>query len=74
MMGRKKLSTIRGELEQALSQAAQDPIQWLEERLSAAEGPHGVPAGEGAEVLASLRRVLEARGKAKRRARRASGR
>ena len=73
MMGPKKLSTIRQELEQALNQLAQDPIQWLEEQLGAATGQTAVPAGEGTQVLDSLRRVLEARGKAKRRSRRVSG-
>jgi hypothetical protein len=73
MMGPKKLSTIRQELEQALSQTGQDPTQWLEEQLRAAKGRRGVPAGEGTEVLESLRRLLETRGPAKRRSRRVSG-
>jgi hypothetical protein len=74
MMGRKKLSTIRQELEQALSATGQDPIQWLEEQVRAARGRPGDPAGQGTEVLDSLRGLLEGRGKAKRPARRVRGR
>lgn len=55
MIGRKKLSTIREELRQALAAAGDDPIHWLEERMGAPERQ----AGES-EILQSLRRLLEA--------------
>ena len=35
MMGSKKLSTIRQELENALASTGEDPIRWLEERIAA---------------------------------------
>lgn len=73
MMGPKKLSTIRQELEQALGQATRDPIQWLEEQLRAAKGQRDVPGGDGTEVLDSLRRLLETSARVKRRSRRVSG-
>jgi len=59
MMGPKKLSTIRQELEHALSAAGEDPIRWLEERVTAPRRPEAAEA-RGSEVLDSLRRFLEA--------------
>ena len=58
MIGPKKLSIIRQELQRALAATGDDPIRWLEERMNVPErqGPGG--AGES-EVLKSLRRFLE---------------
>jgi hypothetical protein len=55
MMGPKKLSAIRRELKQALSQTGTDPIKWLDARIRAAENA-GRPEPE---VLESLRRLLK---------------
>jgi hypothetical protein len=71
MIGRKKLSTIRQELEQALKRTAQDPIQWLEEQIRA-RTREGEQAPRGTEVLESLRRFLEVGRGARRRSRRGS--
>ena len=38
MIGPKKLSTIREELQLALTATGGDPIRWLEERIVIAEG------------------------------------
>jgi hypothetical protein len=65
MMGNKTLSTIREELRAALGETATDPIAWLEERI-AAKKHHGAGA---TDVLESLKRVLEAGTKKKRRKR-----
>jgi hypothetical protein len=54
MIGRKKLSTIREEIERALATSGDDPIRWLEQRMAA-------PArkdDDGGEVLQSLQRFL----------------
>jgi hypothetical protein len=65
MMGPKKLSTIRRELKQALSRTGSDPIEWLEQRIHAAES-----TGQRApEVLQSLRRLLNTPRKARRKSR-----
>jgi hypothetical protein len=73
-MGPKKLSTIRQELEQALTRADQDAIQWLEAQVRAAKSQHVGSAGTGNQVLDSLRRLLEVTpGKARRRPSRVSG-
>jgi hypothetical protein len=69
MIGPKKLSAIRQELQRALIATGDDPIRWLEERMSAPEH-QGAAAGK-CEILNSLRRVLEATGKPKRRKQRA---
>jgi hypothetical protein len=66
VIGSKKLGTIRRELETALAATGADPIRWLEERMQ--EGKSGP---NGNEVLQSLRRVLEARGRGQRRKREA---
>jgi hypothetical protein len=60
MMGPKKLRTIRQELDQALASTGQDPIRWLEKRMTAAE-----QATRPSEVLHSLRRLLDGNGKKK---------
>jgi hypothetical protein len=65
MIGPKKLSTIREELHRALTATGEDPIRWLEERLSAAQRQG--PAAKGSEILLSLRRLVEAPGEPKRR-------
>lgn len=53
MIGPKKLSTIRHELQSALGANGRDPILWLEERMTSA----GQPTNKK-EVLDSLRRFL----------------
>lgn len=58
-MGPKTLSAIRQELEHALTATGQDPIGWLEERVTAVRGQDAVVSG-GSEVLDSLQRFLEA--------------
>jgi len=70
MIGPKKLKTIRDELQRALTATGDDPIRWLEERMTAPERQGSAASGES-EVLHSLRRVLEATGKPKRRKQRA---
>jgi hypothetical protein len=65
MIGPKKLITIRHELRRALTATEDDPIRWLDERMTAPEA-QGSAAGES-EVLHSLRRFLEGTGKQKRR-------
>jgi hypothetical protein len=62
MIGPKKLSTIRQQLQQALTPVGGDPLGWLEERMAAPEHPGSATDGES-EVLQSLRRFLEAPGK-----------
>lgn len=66
MIGPKKLSTIRQELQRALTATGDDPIRWLEERMATPER-QGPAASKGSDVLHSLRRVLEATGTEKRR-------
>ena len=58
MIGPKKLSTIRQELERALKATGGDPIRWLERRMAAPRRQGGAASGES-EVLHSLRRFLE---------------
>jgi hypothetical protein len=66
VIGRKKLATIRQELQRALTATGDDPIRWLEERMTAPE--HQGPAASGAnEVLRSLRRFVEATGRTRNR-------
>jgi hypothetical protein len=70
MIGSTKLGTIRGQLRDAVAAAADDPFQWLEQRMAATE--HGIsPSSDRTEVLESLRRVLEGTGREKGRKRRA---
>ena len=65
MIGPKKLSTIRQELQRALTATGDDPIRWLEERMANPEHRGTAASGES-EVLHSLRRILEATGSARR--------
>jgi hypothetical protein len=60
MMGNKKLSTIRKELKAVLAATGDEPIRWLEDRISAAKRQ-----GDGVEVLESVKRVLERGGQKK---------
>jgi hypothetical protein len=64
VIGPKKLGTIRQELRQAIAATGDDPIRWLDERMKSPRRP-GPDASESSEVLRSLRRFLEARGRAK---------
>ena len=57
MIGPKKLSTIGQELQGGLRATGDDPIRWLEERMTVPERQGSVAAGE-IEVLNSLRRFL----------------
>jgi hypothetical protein len=66
MIGPKKLRTIRAELRRKLAAGGEDPILWLEERMTASERTDSTAPG-GSEVLHSLRRFLEGSGKEKRR-------
>lgn len=61
MIGTKKLSTIRRELEEALSTPGGDPIQSLEQHIVSAKRK-----GERTEVMESLKRFLESPRKRKR--------
>jgi hypothetical protein len=54
MMGNKKRSALRRELQIAIKATGQDPIEWLEERTAEAK-----LRGEGADILQSLQRVLK---------------
>jgi hypothetical protein len=63
MTGSKKLSAIRQELQHALTATGEDPIRWLEERMTA-------PVSGDSDILQSLRRLLEPTSKEKRRPRR----
>ena len=56
MIGSQKLSSIRKELRRALEATGEDPIQWLEERMTAKR--MSVQA-EGSEILESLQRFLK---------------
>jgi hypothetical protein len=69
MIGPKKLSTISQELDKALAATGEDPIRWLEARMSECERRGTATSGES-EVLQSLRRILEGTRSAKRRGRR----
>jgi hypothetical protein len=62
MIGTKKLSTIRQQIEKALTSAGEDPLQWLERHIAAAKRD-----GVGAEVMEGLKRFLESPPKRKRR-------
>jgi hypothetical protein len=54
MIGTKKLSTIRRELEEALTPPGGDPIQNLERHIASAKRK-----GDRTEVMESLKRFLE---------------
>ena len=64
MMGNKKLSESRRELRDAIGATGEDPVEWLERRTAESK-----QRGEGTEILDSLRRVLAAGAKQKRRKR-----
>jgi hypothetical protein len=64
MIGSKKLSTIRQELQHALNATGEDPIRWLEARAADPQR-QGSPSAPESEVLRSLRRFLEAPGRGK---------
>ena len=55
MIGTKKLSTIRKEIEKALASTGEDPIQRLERQIASAKRK-----GDSAEVMEGLKRFLEA--------------
>jgi hypothetical protein len=54
MIGTKKLSTIRKEIEEALASAEGDPIQRLERQIAT-----GKRKGDRTEVIEGLKRFLE---------------
>jgi hypothetical protein len=62
VIGPKKLATIRQELQLAMSASGEDPIRWLESRMTRPQHQGSAAAGESA-VPASLRRFLEAPGR-----------
>ena len=62
MIGTKKLSTIREEIEKALASTGEDPIQCLDRQIAAAKRK-----GDGTEVLEGLKRFLESPRKRKQR-------
>jgi hypothetical protein len=62
VIGPKKLSTIRQELKGAMSATEEDPIRWLEVRMTIPECAGPAASGES-EVLQSLRRFLAATGR-----------
>ena len=62
MIGTKKLSTIRKQIEEALAPTDADPIQRLEQQLASAKRK-----GERTEVLDGLKRFLETPRKLQRR-------
>lgn len=66
MIGTKKLSTIRTEIEDALSAAGEDPISRLDRLTETAKKD-----GERTEVLEGLKQFLQSRPKGKRRKQRA---
>jgi hypothetical protein len=69
MIGTKKLSTIRREIEKALAPAGGDPIQRLERQIASAQRQ-----GDRTEVMEGLKRFLESARKRKRRKSRAGAR
>jgi hypothetical protein len=62
MIGTKKLSTIREEIERTLAANGNDPIQRLERLIASAQGK-----GDRTEVMEDLKRFLESPGQQKRR-------
>ena len=66
MIGTKKLSTIRREIEEALAPAGGDPIQRLERQIASAKRK-----GDRTEVMEGLKRFLESPRERKRRKHRA---
>jgi len=55
MIGTKKLSTIRREIEEALAPGGGDPIQRLERQIASAKRK-----GDRTEIMEGLKRFLEA--------------
>jgi hypothetical protein len=62
MIGTKKLSTIREEIEKTLASTSNDPIQRLERLIASARGK-----GDRTEVLEDLKRFLQSPGQQQRR-------
>ena len=62
MIGTKKLSTIRHEIEQALAATGEDPILRLERQIASAKRK-----GDSTEVMEGLKRFLESPRSRKRR-------
>jgi hypothetical protein len=54
MIGKKKLSTIRKQIEKALASTGADPIQRLERQIASAKRK-----GDRTEVMEGLKRFLE---------------
>ena len=69
MIGTKKLSTIRKEIETALASTAEDPIQRLERQIASAKCK-----GDSTEVMEGLKRFLESTRNGKHRKSRARAR
>jgi len=69
MIGAKKLSTIRDEVEEAFSSRGEDPVQRLEAQIASAKRK-----GNRTEVLEGLKRFLERSRKRKRRKQRVGAR
>ena len=66
MIGTKKLSTIRAELEKAFASKGNDAIQRLERLIASAKGK-----GDRTEVMEDLKRFLESPSEQRHRRRRA---
>jgi hypothetical protein len=62
VIGTKKLSTIRKQIEQALASSGADPIQRLERQIASAQRK-----GERTEVMEGLKRFLKSPPKGKHR-------
>ena len=62
MIGTKKLSTIRKQIEEALASPGADPIQRLERQIASA-----VRKGDRTEVMDGLKQFLESRPRERRR-------
>jgi hypothetical protein len=58
MTGTKKLSQIRDELRLSVADSGDDPIRWLDERVTI-NASHGTASSGENEVLSSLQRILE---------------
>ncbi len=69
MIGTKKLSTIREEIEQALASTGEDPIHRLERQIASAKRK-----GDSTEVMEGLKRFLESPRKRKHRKHRVGAR
>jgi hypothetical protein len=69
MIGPKKLSTVREELRGVLAATGDDPIGWLEVRMTNPERQASGASG-ASEVLHSLRRLVEATARIRRRGKR----